>query len=421
MTSRDTTFTSCSLEKKVLDEQQKERRRALQARHRATLASLFDSLKMVVCPGSKKTPAKWKILDHAKGYLKEKESCLSYLLSLKRSYLERDDEPNSLEEVREQFRRLCSKCILEPSSRRGRYRTSVVRGSEEILEESGSEVSPDDPMDDTPFSQSSDLSASNIKEFEGYLYFYRQTLELLVRGGVLSPEQTGLAVVSEAISGLWTNLPPQHRAAFQQCTLGASPYSWMGCFGEEEDEEDGNNEEEEEEEEVGDQQLQLPRGGECSQRSCQFPSPKEKEEEEEGEEVEEGGDGEVSASSLLQEDLLQDAYDVVKKDMDSSALPSPALLPSSGGDFEKLREIYKDIMGFVNDHMAEDLEETELGVCTVVLAFRSQTHRERLCPGTTIIRHQLSSHLSSSRANQPHRTPSPTAAILIPATADPLQ
>lgn len=62
-----------------------------------------------------------------------------------------------------------------------------------------------------------------------YLYFYRQTLELLVRSGVLAPEQTGLAVVSEAISGLWSNLPPERRAAFQQCTLGASPYAWMGC------------------------------------------------------------------------------------------------------------------------------------------------------------------------------------------------
>ena len=40
---------------------------------------------------------------------------------------------------------------------------------EEALEESGSsEVSPDDPADETPFSQSSDLSASNIQEFEGW-------------------------------------------------------------------------------------------------------------------------------------------------------------------------------------------------------------------------------------------------------------
>lgn len=58
MTTRDTEFTSCEMDKKVLDEHQKQRRRALQARHRATLASLFDSLKIVVCPGSKKTPAK---------------------------------------------------------------------------------------------------------------------------------------------------------------------------------------------------------------------------------------------------------------------------------------------------------------------------------------------------------------------------
>ncbi|XP_076153423.1 stimulated by retinoic acid gene 8 protein homolog [Alosa pseudoharengus] len=328
MNIRDTELTSYGLEKKVeVDEHQKQRRRALQARHRATLASLFDSLKTVVCPGSKKTPAKWKILDHAKGYLKEKETCLSYLLSLKRSYLEREEGPNSLEEVQEHFRRLCSNCVLEPSSRRGRYRCSVLPNveeeeeeEEEALEESSSEISPDDPTDETPFSQSSSLSASNIQEFEGYLYFYRQTLELLVRSGVLAPEQTGLAVVSEAISGLWSNLPPERRAAFQQCTLGASPYAWMGCcfLKEAHAEED------------------------CSQESSQFPSQEE-----------------ASPSSLLQEDLLQDAYDVVRKDMDSSSQASPEPLQSSGGDFERLREIYKDIMGFVKGHMSTELEFTE--------------------------------------------------------------
>ncbi|XP_062374205.1 stimulated by retinoic acid gene 8 protein homolog isoform X2 [Sardina pilchardus] len=323
--TRATDLTSYGLENKVeIDEHQKQRRRALQARHRATLASLFDSLKTVVCPGSKKTPAKWKILDHAKGYLKEKEMCLNYLLSLKRSYLGREEGPNSLQDVKEHFRSLCSNCVLEPSSRRGRYRCPVLPNVEEeevAPEESGSEISPDDPADETPFSQSSDLSASNIQEFEGYLYFYRQTLELLVRSGVLAPEQTGLAVVSEAISGLWGNLPPERRAAFQQCTLGASPYAWMGCCF---------------------LKQEAPAEEDCSPESSQLPSQEE-----------------ASTSSMLQEDLLQDAYDVVRKDMDSSSLPSPELPPSSGGDFERLREIYKDIMGFVKGHMSTELEFTE--------------------------------------------------------------
>ena len=92
-----------------------------------------------------------------------------------------------------------------------------------------------------------------------YLYFYRQTLELLVCRGVLAPEQTGLAVVSEAISGLWSNLPPERRAAFRQCTLGASPFSWMSC-------------------------VEEPQADDCSQGSSQFPSQEE-----------------ASTSSLLQE------------------------------------------------------------------------------------------------------------------------
>ncbi|XP_064175264.1 uncharacterized protein LOC135245848 isoform X3 [Anguilla rostrata] len=68
--------------KKEIAEHQKERRRALQARHRATLAGLFDNLRKVVCP-LEKTPAKWKILHHAKDFFQEQEAYLEKLLSLK--------------------------------------------------------------------------------------------------------------------------------------------------------------------------------------------------------------------------------------------------------------------------------------------------------------------------------------------------
>lgn len=37
-----------------------------------------------------------------------------------------------------------------------------------------------------------------------------------MRDGILSPDQTGLSVVSEAISGLWNSLLPEQRATVQQ-------------------------------------------------------------------------------------------------------------------------------------------------------------------------------------------------------------
>ncbi|XP_055761784.1 stimulated by retinoic acid gene 8 protein homolog [Salvelinus fontinalis] len=59
------------------------------------------------------------------------------------------------------------------------------------------------------------------------------------------------------------------------------------------------------------------------------------------------------------QDLLQDAYDVVKKEMDSASDDSPVLAPPQCGDFEKLREIYKDIMCFVKTQMVEKQEHNQ--------------------------------------------------------------
>lgn len=61
-----------------------------------------------------------------------------------------------------------------------------------------------------------------------YLFFYGETLELLLRSGVLTPDQTGLSVVSEAISGLWSSLPPERKAEAQQHALDQSSVSWEG-------------------------------------------------------------------------------------------------------------------------------------------------------------------------------------------------
>uniref|UniRef100_A0A4W4H6G5 STRA8 bHLH domain-containing protein n=1 Tax=Electrophorus electricus TaxID=8005 RepID=A0A4W4H6G5_ELEEL len=190
--------------KRDANEHRKARRRAvtLQSHHRATLAGLFESLKNVVCPTTQKTPAKWKILDHAKGFLLEKEAYLSKLLALKEVVLNDNEGPKTLEEVREEYRKLYSKC----------YRAHVPHVDE------GSDSSEDnEEMDESP--QSTGLSVPNFQEFEGYLCFYRQTLELLLHSRVLASYQTSLPVVSQAISGLWNILPPEQKTAVQRHTL----------------------------------------------------------------------------------------------------------------------------------------------------------------------------------------------------------
>uniref|UniRef100_A0A8K9WMW9 STRA8 bHLH domain-containing protein n=1 Tax=Oncorhynchus mykiss TaxID=8022 RepID=A0A8K9WMW9_ONCMY len=278
--------------KRDMEEHQKERRRALQARHRANLATLFETLNTVVCPTSNKMPAKWKILDHAKGFLKEQEAHLSRLMLLKGIFLGNEDGPCSLEEVRAEYRRLQSH-----SRRPGGFRRHGGDDGEDLTETS-EEDSAEETLDDSAPSQTSINSLTNILEFEGYLLFYRQTLEKLVCSGVLSPGQTGLAVVSEAISGLWDSFSPERRAAYQTCPPQQSTLGWEGPA------ETPPNP-------VPDTHLHL-----TLQPSTQANSQ-----------------GASSPSS----------YEEV----------------GTCGDFDKLREIYKDIMCFVKTQMVEKPEHNQ--------------------------------------------------------------
>nr|XP_046155440.1 stimulated by retinoic acid gene 8 protein homolog [Oncorhynchus gorbuscha] len=320
--------------KRDTEEHRKERRRALQARHRANLASLFETLNTVVCPTSDKMPAKWKILDHAKGFLKEQEAHLSRLMLLKGIFLGNEDGPCSLEEVRAEYRRLQSHSSSLRSRRPGGHRRHGGADGED-LNETSEEDSAEETLDDSAPSQTSINSLTNILEFEGYLLFYRQTLEKLVCSGVLSPGQTGLAVVSEAISGLWDSFSPERRAAYQTCPPQQSTLGWEGPP------ETPSNP-------VLDTHLHL-----TLQPSTQANSQG------------------ASSPSSYEEDLLQDAYDVVKKEMDSTSDHSPVLASPQCGDFDKLREIYKDIMCFVKTQMVENPEHNQ-DVCLSAMRDREE-------------------------------------------------
>uniref|UniRef100_A0AAY4AV70 STRA8 bHLH domain-containing protein n=1 Tax=Denticeps clupeoides TaxID=299321 RepID=A0AAY4AV70_9TELE len=193
----------------------KPRRRAVQAGNRATLETLFETVKSVVCPDTEETLAKWKILDHAKGFLKEQEAHLTHLLSLKESFLENAEGPSSLEEVREEYRRLYSDSVSTVPQLPATHATDAGKDS---VQDPASEGSP-------PLSQ----TTGHIQEFDGYLYFYGQILQLLLGNGVLYPEQTGLLVVSNAILRLWRHLRPECKASFLNCSVEDLSYSWEGA------------------------------------------------------------------------------------------------------------------------------------------------------------------------------------------------
>ncbi|XP_041109864.1 stimulated by retinoic acid gene 8 protein homolog [Polyodon spathula] len=328
-----------------LEDAQRERRRLLQARHRATLAGLFDNLREVVCPVANKAPTKWQVLRRAASYMQQQERRLSRLLRLKEVFQLDDGGPCSLEEVRREYMSLYSDCSPKSTVKlvieKGSATADPLRNDDrEILDSNG---------DLTPF-QSPITSSPSIIEFEGYLYFYKQTLDLLVRKGVLTPEQTDLPVVSEAISGLWGTLPGDRKAVFQSCSQEQAASTWQSS------------------------DMELPYW-EGQLDSSEIKS--------------QGASG--SSGSTFEEELLQDAYDVVQKEMASVSgdrplnkintnlmwekHPPPSFLkntdifisfafsPVFGSrnrkTIEELTELYRQILGFVKSrlHMEPDVSQ----------------------------------------------------------------
>ncbi|KAK1167201.1 stimulated by retinoic acid gene 8 protein-like [Acipenser oxyrinchus oxyrinchus] len=295
-----------------LEDPQRERRRLLQARHRATLAGLFDNLREVVCPITNKAPTKWQVLRRAASYMQQQERRLSRLLRLKEVFQLDDGGPCSLEEVRQEYMSLYSDCSPKSTVKlvieKGSATADLLRNDDREILDSNGDVTP----------SQSPISSPSIIEFEGYLYFYKQTLDLLVRKGVLTPEQTDLPVVSEAISGLWGTLPGDRKAVFQSCSQEQAPSTWQNS------------------------NMALPH---CEGQldSAEIKS--------------QGASG--SSGSTFEEELLQDAYDVVQKEMASVSGDSPVFGSRNRKTIGELTELYRQILGFVKSrlHMEPDVSQ----------------------------------------------------------------
>ncbi|XP_054419968.1 stimulated by retinoic acid gene 8 protein homolog [Pteronotus mesoamericanus] len=144
------------------------RRRLSQARHRATLKRLFNNLKKIVYHQSDITASKWQVLNRAKNHIQEQEKILDHLLKVKESFNLEDGNANSLEEVKEIYASMFSR----------NHRFGPQLGTK-------------------PW----------------YLNFYKQTMDLLTRSGVVSSQEVTLPVVSAAISHLWQNLSEEKKAS----------------------------------------------------------------------------------------------------------------------------------------------------------------------------------------------------------------
>ncbi|KAB1276242.1 Stimulated by retinoic acid gene 8 protein-like protein [Camelus dromedarius] len=187
------------------------RRRLSQARHRATLAGLFSNLRKTVYSHSDLTASKWQVLNKAKTHIQELEQTLDNLLKLKESFSLEDGNANSLEAVKEEYASMYSR---NPGL--GDDLSEVVgkNAEEEEEEEDKEEEEEVEEVEEKKVEllHSPVTLLPDLMEFERYLNFYKQTMDLLIGNGIVSSQEVTLPIVSAAISHLWQILSEERKA-----------------------------------------------------------------------------------------------------------------------------------------------------------------------------------------------------------------
>ncbi|XP_061438811.1 stimulated by retinoic acid gene 8 protein homolog isoform X2 [Rhineura floridana] len=191
------------------------KRRLSQARHRATLAGLFNNLRETVYSQQDNSASKCQVLCKAQNYIQELEQTLENLLKMKEVLNLEDGNPSSLEEVKEEYVKMYfnNQNAVSPSNAMSQNGATVWYV---IQEQEKSSVEEDVTL---RLTQSPATSSPDLMEFERYLYFYKQTVDLLVDNGVVSSEDVTLPVISTAVSHLWQGLPEEKRdSVLQYCS-----------------------------------------------------------------------------------------------------------------------------------------------------------------------------------------------------------
>ncbi|XP_070280057.1 stimulated by retinoic acid gene 8 protein homolog [Myotis yumanensis] len=211
------------------------RRRLSQARHRATLTKLFGNLRRIVYQQSDFTASKWQVLNRAKSHIQEQEQVLDNLLKVKESFKLQDGNANSLEEVKENYASMFSRNHsllpneVHPEDFDNLYPFEEVgKDAEEEDEEEEEEEEEEDQGEEEEEEEEEEQEEKvellhspvtlphDLMEFERYLNFYKQTMDLLTRNGTVSSQEATLPVVSAAISHLWQTLSEEKKASLLQ-------------------------------------------------------------------------------------------------------------------------------------------------------------------------------------------------------------
>ncbi|XP_066445284.1 stimulated by retinoic acid gene 8 protein homolog [Eleutherodactylus coqui] len=194
--------------KKVRNRQERGKKRSRKPKTTTPKTSavphLIQQLQEMMFPDPDTQVTKKEVLQQTKQYTLQLENTLSSLLKMKGHILMDDSSPCSLEDIKDEYLQLFrSSQGGPPAGPAGQelidpvllYLHPVIQKD---LEES---------VEELRIEQANKASYSpDLIEFERYMHFYKETVDMLLENKVVPPGQVTHPVVSKAISNLWEEL-----------------------------------------------------------------------------------------------------------------------------------------------------------------------------------------------------------------------
>ncbi|XP_073423608.1 stimulated by retinoic acid gene 8 protein homolog [Dendrobates tinctorius] len=180
------------------------RKRKARTPSSTSVPQLIQNLRDLVFPEPDTKATRKEVLQQAKQYILQLESTLDSLLKMKADIFLEHSAPYSLDDVREEFLQLVGSEEGGPTADPVDIDDidPVFLYMQPEIQENLNETVEELKIENT----GAPLSSPELMEFEKYLRFYKQTVDLLVDSMVVSQAQVTLPVVSKAISNLWQEL-----------------------------------------------------------------------------------------------------------------------------------------------------------------------------------------------------------------------
>ncbi|XP_040289598.1 stimulated by retinoic acid gene 8 protein homolog [Bufo bufo] len=169
----------------------------------SSVSQLIKQLRETVFPEPDTRATRKQVLQQTKHYILQLENTLDSLLKMKSNILLEDNSSCSLEDIKLEYLQLINndEGSLPANPLEGEMDPVLLYLQPEVkrdLEESVEELK----LENSTHS----LSSPDLMEFERYLHFYKQTVDMLVENRVVSTGQVTHPGVSKAISSLWQEL-----------------------------------------------------------------------------------------------------------------------------------------------------------------------------------------------------------------------